>query len=230
MAELGFKPWLSASGNVTPNHCKHVVGRGLGTVSSIHLLRSSGGTAKWTYDIEIDRVMVWGKWPWQVRRGSLLWWELPAEDIWQFLTATNEPHKPGGFMSPRIRGKNIACAIKERQGECMALLRLPRGKKKKESGSRKRDQAAGRRNARSQVIAKHPANLEEGLAISCKVCDCSLIGQWCCYCRYGQGCSGIFTSSWGPQRPTDKFWVVVNMTTSYRQLRILLSIFRFKIK
>lgn len=79
-------------------------------------------------------------------------------------------------MSPRIRGKNIACAIKERQGECMALLRLPRGEKK-ESGSRKRDQAAGRRNARSQVIAKHPANLDEGLAISCKVCDCSLIGN-----------------------------------------------------
>ena len=56
----------------------------------------------------------------------------------------------------------------------MELLRLPR--KNTESGSRKRDQA-GRRNARSQVIAKHLANLVEGLAVSCKVCDCSLIGQ-----------------------------------------------------
>lgn len=96
MAELGFKPWLSASGNVTPNRCKHLVGGGLGTVSSIHISRSSGGRAKWTYDIEINRVMVWGKLPWQVRPGSLLGRELPAEDIWQCLMATNEPQKPGG--------------------------------------------------------------------------------------------------------------------------------------
>lgn len=106
-------------------------------------------------------------------------------------------------------------------------MRLPRGKKR--IRIKERDQT-GRRNARSQAIAKHPANLEEGLAISCTVCDCSLIGQWCCYCRCEQGCSGIFTSSWGPQRPTAKFWVVANMTTSNRQLRILLSLFHFKIK
>lgn len=42
---------------------------------------------------------------------------------------------------------------------------------------------------------------------------------------YEQGCSDILTSSWGTQRPMAKFWFVVTMTTSHRQLQIL-SLFK----
>lgn len=164
-----------------------------------------------------------GKLPWQVSPGFFLWRELSAVDIWQFLMATNEPHKTGCWLTQDFEEREYSLCCKGKVSIWSSWDYLG----DKGSGSEKREQGGGK-DARPQVIAEHPANLEEGLASSGKAWDCSLMGTMLWLWDMSKG-TQAFSLSWDTQRPIAKCWVGANMTTSYRQLRMVLSTLCFKI-